>query len=155
MIQFAIGFGIVLNVLSYELIGYTAGGVVIPGYLALFLDQPWRIASTFIVAIVTLGIVQFMSRFVILYGRRKFAALLLVGFFVHWIIDVLAIPFVAAFNTSHIDLRVIGYIVPGLIANDMRNQGIMPTVVIGMLAAMIIRFVMLIIQAGVGNGVGS
>src|SRR5690625_3013431 len=104
MIEFTIGFGVFINFLSYELIGYTAGGAVLPGYLALFLDQPGRIAGTFVAAVLTLGIVNALSRVVILYGRRKFAAMLLVGFLVNWLIDAAVSSWTGVFGPVQADV---------------------------------------------------
>ena len=46
MVERAVGIGVLLNLLVYEGIGLTAGGMVAPGYLALFLDQPLRVGAT-------------------------------------------------------------------------------------------------------------
>lgn len=139
MIEFAIGFGVFINFLSYELIGYTAGGAVLPGYLSLFLDQPGRIAGTFAAAVLTLVIVRVLSRFVIVYGRRKFAAMLLIGFLVNWFIDMVVLSLTGWFGPMQADVRVIGYIVPGLLANDMHAQGVVPTAAVSLGAAVIVR----------------
>lgn len=162
MIEFAIGFGIVLNLISYELIGLTAGGAVIPGYLALFLDQPGRIVSTLIAAAVTLLIVRGLSNGMILYGRRKFAVTLLVGFAVNAMFNVaapglsglLASGLPEAFTPLRPDVRVIGFIVPGLLANEMYNQGVLRTGAISLVAAVVVRIgMMLLVGLGVGGGV--
>ncbi len=46
MIEFIVGFGVLINFAAYELIGYTAGGAVIPGYWRCTCDQPGRIVGT-------------------------------------------------------------------------------------------------------------
>lgn len=139
MIEFIIGFGVFLNFAAYELIGFTAGGAVIPGYLALYLDQPWRIAGTFAAALVTLAVVRSLSTFVILYGRRKFAAMLLVGFLVNWLFDAVLVPWAGALGRPPVDARVIGFIVPGLLANDMHGQGVAQTTATALGAAVLVR----------------
>src|SRR5690606_1252644 len=53
MVERAVGIGVLLNLLVYEGIGLTAGGMVAPGYLALFLDQPLRVGATLLVATAT------------------------------------------------------------------------------------------------------
>lgn len=141
MIEFIIGFGVFINFLSYELIGYTAGGAVLPGYLALFLDQPGRIVGTFVAALVTLFIVRLLSRVVILYGRRKFAAMLLVGFLVNWLVDAAVLSWTGVFGPVQADVRVIGFIVPGLLANDMHGQGVISTTAVTLGAAVLVRLV--------------
>lgn len=46
MIFQAIGIGIIIGFLFYEVVGLSPGGIVVPGYLALFIDQPGRIVLT-------------------------------------------------------------------------------------------------------------
>ncbi|MDX9784797.1 MAG: poly-gamma-glutamate biosynthesis protein PgsC/CapC, partial [Spirochaetia bacterium] len=43
------------------------------------------------------------------------------------------------------DLRIIGYIVPGLIANDMLKQGVGKTLAMVLVVAILIRIVMLVV----------
>src|SRR5690606_22972542 len=139
MIEFVIGFGVFLNLMTYELIGFTAGGAVIPGYLALYLDQPGRIAGTLAAALITLAVVRGLSRVVILYGRRKFAAMLLVGFLVNWLLDAAVLKWMTWFGPMQADVRVIGFIVPGLLANDMHAQGVVQTAAVALAAAAVVR----------------
>ena len=42
MIEIAIGIGIVLSLILTETVGVTAGGVIVPGYIALYLHDPIR-----------------------------------------------------------------------------------------------------------------
>ncbi|RXG66319.1 poly-gamma-glutamate biosynthesis protein PgsC, partial [Candidatus Atribacteria bacterium 1244-E10-H5-B2] len=51
MIYQAIGIGIVVSFAFYEIVGLSPGGIVVPGYIALFLDQPIRILVTLLVAL--------------------------------------------------------------------------------------------------------
>lgn len=154
MIEFIIGFGVFLNFFAYELIGYTAGGAVLPGYLALFLDQPGRIVGTFAAALLTLVIVRGLSRLVILYGRRKFAAMLLVGFVVNWLIDAAVVYWTGVFGPMQTDVRVLGFIVPGLLANDMHGQGVVQTAAMSLGAAALVRLVAaVLLYFGVFGGV--
>lgn len=154
MIEFAIGLGVFLNLLTYELFGRTAGGAVVPGYLALFLDQPGRVVSTVVAAAVTLFVVQLLSRVAVIYGRRKFAAMLLVGFLVNALFDYTMPLLGGMFGTWRVDVRVIGFIVPGLMANEMHNQGAAPTVAVTLIVAVLVRLaMMLVMRAGVLGGV--
>lgn len=153
MIEFVIGFGVFLNLMTYELIGFTAGGAVIPGYLALYLDQPGRIAGTLAAALITLAVVRGLSRVVILYGRRKFAAMLLVGFLVNWLLDAAVLKWMTWFGPIQADVRVIGFIVPGLLANDMHAQGVVQTAAVALAAAAVVRLaVAALVYFGVFGG---
>ena len=58
MIEVAIGIGLTLSLIVSEVFGVASAGLVVPGYLALYLDQPWRLAATFLVALSTLAVVR-------------------------------------------------------------------------------------------------
>ena len=51
MVEISIGLGIILSLVLSEALGVTAGGIIVPGYIALFLHQPVQVFSTFFVAI--------------------------------------------------------------------------------------------------------
>ncbi len=125
MITEAIFLGILLGFIYYEVVGLTPGGIVVPGYIALYFDKPLVLLSTLIAALVTLTLVGGLSRLVILYGRRAFLAAVMIGFILKWAIEILILR--TGWATT--ELVVIGYIVPGLIAHEMRKQGIWQTIV--------------------------
>ena len=52
-----------------EALGVTAGGIIVPGYIALFLHQPVQVLSTFAVAILVLSIIKILSKVMFLYGK--------------------------------------------------------------------------------------
>ena len=140
LIMQAIGLGLVLSLIFSETLGLAAGGMVVPGYIALFLDQPIRILVTFLVALLTYFSVKMLSNYIILYGRRRFLAMILIGFLLKWLIEevIITIPI------SGIELRSIGYIIPGLIANEMRRQGIFPTLYSLAIVSVLVRLILLL-----------
>ena len=140
MIYQAIGIGIVISFAFYEIVGLSPGGIVVPGYIALFLDQPVRILVTLLVALLTYFAVNMLSNYIILYGRRRFLAMILVGFILKWLIEGLIIKI----PISGIGLQSIGYIIPGLIANEMRRQGILPTLYSLAIVSVIVRLMLLL-----------
>jgi poly-gamma-glutamate biosynthesis protein PgsC/CapC len=140
VVELAIGLGMTLSLLVSELVGVSAAGLVAPGYLALYLDQPARIAATFLVALATFAVVRFgLERLVVLYGRRRFGVTVLTGFLLNAGLDRLlfALPPEAA------GLRAIGYIVPGLIANTALQQGVGSTVGLTLLVAAAVRLILM------------
>ena len=68
----AIMLGILVSLLYTEFTGLSAG-LIIPGYLALYLNSPLRLGYTLAVAAAAVGLCHILSRMVILYGRRRFA----------------------------------------------------------------------------------
>ncbi len=124
MLELSIGLGIFGGLLLFELLGYSPGGIVTPGYLALFIDQPLRILGTIIVALITYLIIHYLSKVIILFGKRRFALTILIGFTIGWLWSFL----LAEYAVTSQELKVIGFIIPGLIANEMSKQGITETV---------------------------
>ena len=71
MLQQAITLSIMLGFLATEFLGLYTGGLVSAGYLAFFMEQPYRIAATLVLATVVYLITLGLSRVIILYGRRR------------------------------------------------------------------------------------
>jgi poly-gamma-glutamate biosynthesis protein PgsC/CapC len=140
MIYQAIGIGVMVSFAFYEIVGFSPGGIVVPGYIALFLDQPVRILITLAVALLTYLVVIQLSNYVILYGRRRFLTMVLVSFLLKWLIEEIIIKM----PISGIELRSIGYIIPGLIANEMRRQGIFPTIYSLAIVSILVRLILLL-----------
>jgi len=123
MITETIFLGILLGFIYYEIVGLTPGGVIVPGYIALYLYKPAIIASTLCVVLITFFMVKGLSQITVLYGRRAFLAAVIIGFLLKWCIE----SYLLQFNPLNYNLEIIGYIIPGLIANEMRKQGIAGT----------------------------
>lgn len=139
MHELAMAIGIVGGLVSYEILGLLPGGIVTPGYLALFVDQPIRIAGTLIVSLLTYAGIKGLSCFVILFGRRRFALTMLMSFLLRWGWDVL----VGEVLISVPELRVVGFIVPGLIAVDFERQGIFATLCTMTIVTTLVRLVLM------------
>lgn len=140
MVELAIGLGLTLSLILSELVGLSSAGLVVPGYLALYLDQPARLAATFLVALAAWAAVKFgFARFVVLYGRRRFGIAVLTGFLLNAALDQLL--FVLPPEAG--GLRAIGYIVPGLIANTALQQGVAVTVGLTLLVAAAVRLILM------------
>ncbi len=136
MLEIAIGLGITVNLLLTEVVGLASAGLVVPGYLALYFSQPSRLAATAVLALATWALVRFgLARLIVLYGRRRFGVTVLVGF----LLNLLSLRLLRALPAEPLDLRAIGFIVPGLIANMALAQGVWPTLVLTALAAAIVR----------------
>jgi gamma-polyglutamate biosynthesis protein CapC len=123
MVIEALFIGLVVGFLYYELVGLSPGGVIAPGYLALFTAEPFRILFTLLVATVVWGIIELLSPRLILYGRRRLLLALLLGFSCKLALEAWIQP-VAGITA---DLQSIGYMIPGLIANEMSRQKLLPT----------------------------
>lgn len=117
----ALILGVLLSLIFAEKTGIVPAGLVVPGYLGLVFNQPVFILLVLLVSLLTYVIVKYgLSKFMILYGRRKFAAMLITGIVLKIAFDFLypIVPFEIA------EFRGIGIIVPGLIANTIQKQGL-------------------------------
>ena len=115
--------GLIVSILFLGLTGIYPGGIIIPSYLVLFIDQPKRLAGTLIVSFLTLACYRLASHFLILFGRRRFIFMILTGGI--WTYLWLSV-FPPLFPGS-LEFRVIGWGIPGLIANHLERQGILVT----------------------------
>jgi len=115
--------GILVAVLFVEILDIYPGGIIVPGYIALYLDHPLRILATILIALLSLLTYRILSRFLILFGRRRFVMIVLLG--VLWgEVWFLLLPH---FFSSPVELRVIGWLIPGLLANNLEKQKFIPT----------------------------
>ena len=129
--------GILVSLFVTETTGYSPGGVVVAGYLALFALQPAWLTGTVAVAVLAWGLVRLLENRLFLYGRRLFAMHLLVGMLLGQAVML------AGRGLSHWDwgVSVIGWIVPGLLSRDFDRQGFGPTILATALAVVIIRLI--------------
>jgi poly-gamma-glutamate biosynthesis protein PgsC/CapC len=115
--------GIVVAVLYVEIMDVYPGGIIVPAYFAAYLDQPTQLLITLLAAALGLVSYRFLSRYLILFGKRRFVTMILLGVF--WAqVCSLILPHVFS---SGLDLRAIGWIIPGLLANNLEKQRIIPT----------------------------
>ena len=110
--------GVLVSLFYTELTGLSAG-LILPGYLVLNLGNPWRVASTLLVALLSVGACRLLARGVILYGRRRFAAHILLSFLLSLALGRAGLLPGGA--------SVIGYIIPGILARELDRQGIWTT----------------------------
>ena len=115
--------GLVIAVLYVEILDIYPGGIIVPAYIALYLDQPLRILATILIAFLGLYTYRILSRFLILFGKRRFVMLVLLGAL--WAqIWFLIVPH---FFSDPFGLRAIGWLIPGLLANNLEKQKHIPT----------------------------
>ena len=120
-----IGIGMVLSLFLTETLGVTAGGIIVPGYIAINLENPERLVITFGVSIITFLLIKLLSQYIMVYGKRRLVLALLIGFLLGYL-SRSENMITAGLGTT--DFIVIGNIIPGLIANWMDRQGVLRTI---------------------------
>ena len=152
----AIGLGMIISLILTESVGVTAGGLIVPGYIALNLHAPYMLLATFAISLLTLLVLNLLSRFIIIYGKRRLVFCLLFSFILGSIIrevpihlkniydveTLSALLYVSDLNfiqfyivkigylltkfTSS-EMVYVGYLIPGLMASWMDKQGVLVT----------------------------
>lgn len=145
MAELAVGLGLVISLIFSETLGLAAGGMVVPGYLALMIHSPLRIAGTVLAALATLGAIKLLSRHVFVYGRRRIVIAVLVGF----VFGALTREFFPlTYHDVPVDMRAIGFVIPGLMANWMERQGTVATLLVMTTAAVLVRLLLILLNLG-------
>ena len=168
LLALAIGVGLLLTLLVTEAFGIAAGGLVVPGYMALKLMQPINFVLTILVALATFAIIRVLSSFTIIYGRRMTGITILTAYVIGALLE-LAIGGGVAFQLApagaelvqgdsgtdslnqqlgapvFVELGVIGYIIPGLIALWFNRQGIMQTLSALIITSVLVRLTLIVL----------
>ena len=144
MDEVTVGLGIILSLVLSETLGVTAGGVIVPGYLALYLHQPIQVIVTILVAIIVWVIIQVLGKRVFLYGKRRIVLALILGFFFGFLSRNIIF-----FTQDGTSLAVIGNIIPGLIANWMDRQGVVRTISVVILTSVMVKVAVILLFGGV------
>jgi len=137
----ALVVGVVVSLLLTELVGLSAGGIIVPGYVALLLDRPAALVGFLLVALASYGVVLALSTVLMLYGTRRFAVAVLAG---------LTLSVGASWTFPLVDLNYVewaglGYIVPGLLGYQFDRQGILPTLIMLAIAAPLVRLIVVLV----------
>lgn len=143
LIAEAIGLGLIMSLLFTEAVGFAAGGFVVPGYIALYLNHPLQVLSTILAALITYVCLRLAGRFFLLYGRRTLVLAVLLGFLFGAITQRVAL--LATFAGG---FAAIGYIIPGLLAYWMTRQGIVQTLAAMGVAAVLVRLALVVLHGG-------
>jgi len=145
IVQAAVGIGVIISLIFSELLGASAGGIVVPGYIAMYLDKPMQILGTLLVSLMTWGIIRIIGNFTLLFGKRRMVLSILIGFILGWLTRNLVFQNVTIYV---LQMQSIGYIVPGLIANWFERQGFMKTISTMTVAAVVVRLLLMVIFKG-------
>ncbi len=145
LLALSVGIGLAVSLLFSELFGIAAGGMIVPGYLALSLTKPLDVILTVAAGFATFAIVHALSQYIVVYGRRRTVLMILVGYLVGMIVRTALPSTMAVLGTS--DVHVIGFIIPGLIAIWLDRQGVVETVAAMTTASVVVRLMLVVIGA--------
>jgi len=145
MIELSVTLGIIISLFFIEKFGMAAGGIIIPGYIALQLTTIDRLIGLVIITFITFLLIKGISKFTFLFGRRQMVVALLIG----TILSILS-HHLLVFNTpnSTIELSAIGWVIPGLIAHWAAKQGFVKTLAMISITSVIVRLLVIICFMG-------
>lgn len=118
----SVGFGLVFGLVCTEAFGLAGSGLVVPGYIALRLNEPLALLTTLAVSLATFAAVRLLASIAIVHGRRRSAACILIGYLLGVLVDGWGIQLAGGDS-----LATIGLVVPGLLALWMDRQGVVET----------------------------
>ena len=125
----SVGLGLVVSLVLSETLGLAAGGMVVPGYMALMIHDPGRIAGTILVSMVTYFTIMILSNYMFIYGRRRTVLIIIVGFLYGWLSR---------------EFLVFGF----LGGASLEFQGVIQTLTTMLVAAVFVRLLLMIFTGG-------
>jgi gamma-polyglutamate biosynthesis protein CapC len=152
LLSASIGIGLAVSLLFSEMFGLAAGGMVVPGYIALYLNRPFDVILTVLAALLAYFIVHLMSTFLILYGKRRTVLMIIMGYLVRALFE--QIPFYSSnpllelsqkISSAPSDFSVVGFVIPGLIAIWMDRQGVIETLSALITSAVAVRLMLMLV----------
>lgn len=115
--------GILISIIFYELTDISPGGIIVPGLLVTYINSIERVVFTVIIALLTYLIVKFLSKYVLVFGKRRFALMIIISIFLSIIFELIT----HALSGYLLSVSIVGYTIAGLIANDFYKQGVKKT----------------------------
>ncbi|MDH4176208.1 MAG: poly-gamma-glutamate biosynthesis protein PgsC/CapC [Thermoleophilia bacterium] len=131
LVRFAFVLGIVASIVIYDRFGLTPGSLVAAGYIGIFVGEPGSLAMTCAIALVAHWVTtRVLPRFIVVYGGTRFTILLVISVGLQSLALLVSrvLPAVSYGHQSVPLLAGIGFVVPALLAHDMRRQGVRRTV---------------------------
>ncbi len=141
----AVGLGLLFSLYFSEILGFVAGGLVVPGYIAVISSNPGMLIATLVASLLSLGVLKLVTKFALIYGRRRLFLSVVLGFI---FAELTRMIYFVTPNDLLLQLQSFGFIIPGLLAYWMDKQGILPS--LGMLAVVVtfVRLTLIVIHGG-------
>ena len=126
---------LLISLIFADVVGLMPGGIIVPFYFVLFIEEPVKIAATVVTALAAMLVVRILSNYTILYGRRKFALYLVAGLCFKVLFTYAWFGNTYMFNNMSM---TIGHLVPRILGSTMEKQGIGKTLLsLGVVVLMI------------------
>jgi hypothetical protein len=121
-----LALGLVVSLSCYVISNVSPGGMITPGWIALTLVQDARLAPLVLaIVLLTYASARAVGHVTILYGKRLFASVLLIGVF----FSTTALLLCSTHLPALTETGALGLVAPGLIAYQLIRQPPVPTLV--------------------------
>ncbi|MGI5223527.1 poly-gamma-glutamate biosynthesis protein PgsC/CapC [Actinoallomurus sp. CA-142502] len=121
-----LAIGLLGALICYLVTNLSPGGLIVPGWLALtVVEWPKTVLVGVAATVTTYALMKVLRRHAILYGKRLFAATVLVAV----LIEVALFLTLRGRFPAFFPHNTLGLVVPGLIAYQMDKQRFLPTLV--------------------------
>ena len=128
LLLLAAAASVLTGLVVFTRLGIRSGGFISAAYLALMLVHPLDLVFSAVMALTTyLVVTKLVMPHLLVFGRRKLSAMLLVGSILVWSAEALVIDVTnGAFQPWH-GLVLMALMIPALLANDAQRQGLEKT----------------------------
>ena len=114
-----LAIGLLLSLVCYLTTNLSPGGMITPGWIALTMVEDYRRAAIIVLmTALTYAGTKVLQRLVILYGKRLFAAVVLLGV----LLQTTLLLFLQADFPLLFVHQTLGFVVPGLVAYQLVRQ---------------------------------
>ncbi len=121
----ALVIGICLSLICEEIFGINAGGSICPGYFAMVCDDLPTICLILTITLIIYLVVQYvLPRFMIVYGKRRFAMVLILSVILKLVFE----QFFPILPFATVGFRGIGVMSTGVLSNNCIRQGFRYTI---------------------------
>ena len=119
---------VVAGLVVFSFLGLRSGGFVSAAYLALFLVRPYDLLWTVVLAAVIWFVAtRLVMPHLLVFGRRKLSAMILVGSVITWTAEVIAGALTDGAFQPWKGFVLMSLMIPALLANDAQRQGLEKT----------------------------
>ncbi|MFA7126013.1 MAG: poly-gamma-glutamate biosynthesis protein PgsC [Bacilli bacterium] len=119
MVANTIIVGLIIAIIFYEITQISPGGLIVPGLLAMYMARWDWIIATIIIALVSFLLMKGLSRYLLIFGKRKFVLYILISLILSYLLSLVTsfIPF------SWANVSIVGYTIAGILASNIDRQG--------------------------------
>lgn len=128
--------GIFISLIFSEVTGFSASGLIVPGYIAININNPLRIGLTLLVSLVTYLVIKLLSKYFIIYGKRQFALCIGISILLQMLVSVI----------FPINFGVIGNVICGIMANEWIKEGVLRSTISLFVVVLVILLIMVLLN---------